>query len=305
MFTKPRLMANETSFKDEMNKYWGDWGLSSQVKPLKSVLMRRPGAEIDNFDWEKSRFRAAIDPDRFRKQHDDLANLYRSLGIDVYYVDEQRIDRPNAVFMRDLLFMTPEGAIICRPALDVRRGEEVAVAKTLSNLNIPILRTITGNATFEGADCFWANEKTVIIAQSSRTNKDAFNQLEFEFKRMGVENIITVHIPLSNAHLDGAMNFLSEDTIIVNPNQIGYQACKTLSDMGFKILEAPSHEETQKNLALNMVVIKPGVVIQADGNPITKKYLQDNGIEVISIEFDEILKGWGSVHCCTATLKRG
>ena len=47
-------------------------------------------------------------------------------------MEEQREDRPNAVYCRDLMFMTPEGAIISRPALPVRRGEEAAMAKALA-----------------------------------------------------------------------------------------------------------------------------------------------------------------------------
>ena len=33
--------------------------------------------------------------------------------------------------------------------------------------------------------------------------------------------------------------------------------------------------------------------------------LEKNGIKVIPIQFDEVLKGFGAMHCCTAFLKRG
>ncbi len=35
-----------------MAELWGQWGVSSEVDPLRAVLMRRPGKEIDDFDWQ-------------------------------------------------------------------------------------------------------------------------------------------------------------------------------------------------------------------------------------------------------------
>lgn len=101
-----------------MPSLWGDWGVASEVDDLKAVLMRRPGKEIENFDWEAARFKAPIDPQRFRAQHDALAQVYRDHGVTVHYIEEQREDRPNALFCRDLVLMTPEGAIVTRPAME-------------------------------------------------------------------------------------------------------------------------------------------------------------------------------------------
>ena len=36
-----------------------------------------------------------------------------------------------------------------------------------------------------------------------------------------------------------------------------------------------------------------------------KVLLEKAGIEVIPIDFSEVLKGYGAMHCCTAFLKRG
>ena len=85
--------------------------------PLKDCLMRRPGKEIESFDWQAVRFFSPIDPEKFRAQHDNLAQIYRDNGVRVHYVEEQREDRPNAIFCRDLCFMTPEGAIVTRPGM--------------------------------------------------------------------------------------------------------------------------------------------------------------------------------------------
>ena len=38
-----RWFPKETSFTEDLNEYWGDWGVCSEVDTLKAVLMRRPG----------------------------------------------------------------------------------------------------------------------------------------------------------------------------------------------------------------------------------------------------------------------
>lgn len=299
------LRRDETPFEEQMKEYWGDFGICSQVAPLKSVMLRKPGREIDDFQWEEARFRQGINPDKFREAHQRLVDLYVSQGVKVYFMEEQREDRPNAVYCRDLMFMTPEGAIISRPALPARRGEEAAMAKALADLHVPIVKTITGTGTFEGADCLWMDRKTAILARSSRTNQSGYEQVKQVLQAQGVETILTVPIPYTNAHLDGIMNFVDTDKAIINTRQVPYDVVEYLLEHGYHVIDAPSQEEARFSLGLNIVALRPGVVIQAQGNPKTRKALEENGVEVISLEFDEILKGWGSVHCCSATLARG
>ncbi len=299
------LRRDESPFEEQMKTYWGDWGITSQVEPLRSVMLRRPGKEIDDFEWEEARYREGINPDKFREAHQRLVDIYKANGVEVHFLEDQREDRPNAVYCRDLMFMTAEGAIISRPALPVRRGEEVAMAKALSDLHIPIVKTITGTGTFEGADCLWVNRKTVVLARSSRTNESGYNQVAQVLREQGVEKILTVPIPYTNAHLDGVMNFVDVDKAIINTRQVPYDVVEELMNMGFNIIDAPDQDEARFSLGLNIVALRPGVVIQAQGNPKTREALEKNGVEVIGIDFDEVLKGWGSVHCCSATLKRG
>ena len=97
-----RWFPKETSFAEDMGEYWGDWGVSSEVDTLRAVLMRRPGKEVESFDANANRFSdVPIDVELMRKQHDAVADLYRQHGVKVFYVEEQREDRPNAVFCRE------------------------------------------------------------------------------------------------------------------------------------------------------------------------------------------------------------
>ena len=41
-----------------------------------------------------------------------------------------------------------------------------------------------------------------------------------------------------------------------------------------------------------------------EGNPRTQELLEQNGVKVTTVDFSEIIKGYGAIHCCTAFLKR-
>src|SRR3546814_8550844 len=85
--------------------------------------------------------------------------------------------------------MTPEGAILARPASTVRAGEERWVARRLADLGVPILRTLTGTAVFEGADLMWLDPRTAMIGLGLRTNEEAASQIATTLEEIGVETI--------------------------------------------------------------------------------------------------------------------
>ncbi len=300
-----RWFPLETTFEEDMPKLWGDWGVCSEVDKLRAVLMRRPGKEIENFDWQAARFKAAIDPEKFRAQHDALAQIYRDHGVAVHYIEEQREDKPNALFCRDLVLMTPEGAIVTRPAMEARRGEERYAAKKLADLGVPIIRTICGDATFEGAMVMWVDRKTAILACGVRTNRSGYDMVEAELRRMGVTEILQMQVPYGHAHIDGNLNFASHDVAMIHASQVPYDVCDALKKKGVKLLECPSQTEAKESFAINFVAIEPGKIVMPAGNPRSQELLEKNGIEVIPVEFDEVMKGFGAIHCCTAFLKRG
>lgn len=300
-----RWFPKESTIEEDMKELWGDWGVCSEVDTLRAVLMRRPGAEIENFDWKAARFKAPVDAERFRLQHDKLAQIYRAHGVAVHYVEEQRADKPNAVFCRDLVLMTPEGAIVTRPAMEARRGEERYAAKALADLGVPIIRTVCGDATFEGAMVMWVDRHTAILASGVRTNRRGYDMVKAELERMGVTEILHMQVPYGHAHIDGNLNFASQDIAMIHASQVPYDVCEALKKKGVKLLECPSQTEAKEGFAINFVAIKPGQIVMPAGNPRSQEVLEKNGIKVIPVEFDEVMKGFGAIHCCTAFLKRG
>jgi len=288
-----------------MTSLWGgDWGCDSEVGSLKAVLLRRPGKEIEGIkDPKQCRWLEVLNPEKARDQHDELAALYRAQGIAVFYVDRMRGDRPNAFFMRDNVLLTPEGAIIGRQAMACRRGEERFVAEALGRLGVPILRTISGHGIFETACCLWVDAETVIFGSGNRANTEGIRQLKEILKQVGVTHFLQMQIPHGYAHIDSIVSFIDKKTAMIDPCRFPPDLGKALIKRGVTLLEAPSAEETA-NLSLNFVALSPGVILFSSGFPKTKTALNEHGIKVIEIDVSELRKGWGSLHCMTAVLKR-
>ena len=304
--SKERWFARETSFADEIGTFWGgDWGTASEVGRLKAVLLRRPGPEIENIgDPAQWRWLAPMDPVKARREQDGLAEIYRQHGVKVYYVEEMHPRRPNALYLRDTVFMTPEGAIIARHALEARRGEERYAAQALAKLGVPIVRTITGDGIFEGACALWVDRETVILGAGVRANESGTRQVREVLQWMGVKHFIPFQIPYGHAHVDGLMNIMDRDLAIIFPWQTPYDVWVALKERGFQILEAPSVDEVKKTFGLNFVVLEPRQIVMPAGNPRTRAVLEAAGVTVIEHAVDEIMKGWGSIHCMTVFLKR-
>jgi N-dimethylarginine dimethylaminohydrolase len=298
--------ADEGPFTDQIKTYWGDWGCASEVAPLRAVMLRRPGPEIEHVkDAAKWRWLDVMDPGRARAQFDRLADTYRAHGTQVVLVEEMRPDRPNALFMRDSVFMTPEGAIVARHAMPFRRGEERYAAATLAKNGVPIVRTISGSGVFEGACAMWVDRQTVILGTGVRCNAEGARQVSETLRGMGVTEILPFQIPYGHAHVDGLMNMLDHNLCMVFPWQVPHDVVMALRRRGYEVLEAPSVDEVKNSMGLNWVALEPRKVLFPRGNPRTREVLESKDVEVVELDVSELQKGWGALHCMSVFLKRG
>jgi N-dimethylarginine dimethylaminohydrolase len=291
--------------RDDMSLYWGDWGSSSEHGKLSAVLLRRPGPELDNIeDFDAVQMRSDLRPDIARSQHDAMADAYEANGVSVYYVENGRLDKPNSFFIRDLMLMTPEGAIITRPASTVRAGEERFVAEALARLGVPILMTVHGTGTFEGADVSWVNRDLCFLAEGLRTNTEGANQVERMLKEIGVKDVVRVQLPYGAMHLDGLLNIVDNDLAVVWPRRTPYVIVKTLREHGFRILDIVDEDEAQHKLPLNFVALEPGKVLMPTGATRMRSVYEEYGVQCIEVDISELIKAGGGIHCMTGFLKR-
>jgi N-dimethylarginine dimethylaminohydrolase len=293
------------SMREDMPSWWGDWGSSSECGRLHAVLLKRPGEELDNItDFDAVQMRSDLNPDVARAQHDAMADAYEAQGVRVYYVENGRMDKPNSFFLRDLMLMTPEGAIITRPASTVRAGEERFVAEALGRLGVPILMSVHGNGTFEGADVMWVNQDLCFLAEGLRTNTEGANQVERMLREIGVKDVVRVALPWGAMHLDGLLNFLDGDLAVAWPRRTPYPVVKTLKERGFRVIEVVDDREAHEQLPMNFVALAPGKVLMPSGGDRMREIYEQHGVECVEVDVSELIKAGGGIHCMSGFLKR-
>jgi N-dimethylarginine dimethylaminohydrolase len=279
--------------------------VANEWSALRTVLLHRPGAEVEDIvDPNRLQMLEPLDPELIRRQHDDLADAYRKAGIQVLYVEPHSVPPANLMFVADLFFPTPEGVVVGRPASTVRAGEERIVAQRLAELGIPILRTIGGNGTFEGADAMWADSETVLLGTGLRTNRAGAKQVEGILRQMNVGAIFG-ELPHAAMHLMGTLRIVEERQAIAWPTLTPAAHIKALEDRGVEVLYVPDPHEAVYGAALNFVTLAPGRILMPAGNPKTQTYYEAHGIACETVHVDELKKAAGSIGCLTGVLARG
>jgi N-dimethylarginine dimethylaminohydrolase len=300
----PGWQARLTTTQEELGVLWAACGQNSEWMPLKSVLLHRPGNELmHHTDPDKVQMLESIDLARLQTQHDTLAQAYRDAGVVVHYVAPAETPPPNLMFVADLMFMTPEGAILARPASSVRAGEERFIASRLAALGMPILRSIHGRATFEGADAMWLTSEGVFVADGLRTNPAGRMQIETVLAELGVRTI-PVGLPYGIMHLMGVLRIVDRDLAIAWPGRAPFAAVRTLRENGYRVEFLPDAQEAVQGFALNFVTLGPRRILMSAGNPITQRFYEKLGIECHSIQVDELIKAAGGIGCLTGVLER-
>jgi arginine deiminase len=300
----PGWSPRTTSLRQEIGTVWRECGVASEWSPLKAVLLHQPGPELAEIrEPDKSQMLDALDVDLARQQHDALARAFRDFGIAVYHIEPAVNPPRNLMFVADLLLMTPEGVILGRPASTVRAGEERLVARQLAELGIPILRTLRGKATFEGADAAWLDVQTVLLATGLRTNAEGAAQVAASLREMDV-NVIPVGLPFGTMHLMGQLRIADRDLAIAWPGRVPHAAVEALRARGYAVLFLPDEGEARHGMALNFVTLAPRQILMPAGNPVTQSFYEDAGITCRTVQIDELLKAAGGIGCLTGILHR-
>lgn len=290
--------------EEEIGDLWGKCGIDTQYKTLKAVLLHKPGSEMsDLVDPDAVQMLEVPDTELASAQHDSMADAFRAEGVKVYYVDPPCVPSPNQMFIADLMFMTPEGVILARPASTVRAGEERWVSRRLAEMCIPIVKSIRGRGVFEGADAAWINEDTAMVATGHRTNPEGASQVACLLEEMGV-HVIRVGLPYGSMHLMGTLRIVDEDLALCWPGRVPYDAVAELRDRGFSIYFIPDLNEAIQGMALKFVTLAPRKILMPGGNPVSESFYDDLGIECKTVTVNELIKAAGAVGCLSGILER-
>jgi N-dimethylarginine dimethylaminohydrolase len=282
-----------------------NFGVSSSVANLKRVAVRPPTRDAD---YQAAHWLGApelLDLDELQADHVAFVDLLRELGCEVDVLPEAP-GQADACFVYDPAFTTPTGVIQLQGAKEARVKEPSMLAGDINALGMPTVGILIGDATADGGDMFWLDDKTVAIGRTYRTNEAGEKQLRDIFAAEGIETL-AFHMPHAMGpeyclHLMSVISPIRDDLAVVYEREAPVTLLQELAKRGIKTISVP--DEEYMSLACNVLAIRPGVVVMPSGNPITAQLLRDAGIEVHIYKADVINRGEGGPTCLTRPLWR-
>ncbi len=201
--------------------------------------------------------------------------------------------------------MADGGAIPLRPGKPNRAAEPAALEAWTLAAGIPTLGRIEAPGTIEGGDTFWLRPDLCCIGRTLRTNAEGARQLaSLVGGDVRIFDVPYWHGPAELIHLLSVISPVADDLAVVYLPLLPVGLWRLLGELGIRLVEVPDEEFA--TLGCNVLAVRPGVVIVAEGNPRTAAALAAAGCEVHAYPATEIgLNGSGGPTCMTRPILRG
>jgi N-dimethylarginine dimethylaminohydrolase len=281
------------------------FGAQSMTAPLRDVLVKRPGPAFGAaFDAPEHGFLHPVDLDLARREHAAFVEVLASLGPRVHVL-ETEIASPDLVYTFDPLLVSDRGAIPLRPGKPNRRLEPAAIESWTAAHGIPTAGRIEAPGTIEGGDTFWLRPDLLCIGRTLRTNSEGVRQLAaLVGGDVRVFDVPYWRGPAELIHLLSVISPISDDLAVVFEPLLPVGLWELLNDLRIRTIPVPEAEFA--TLGCNVLAVRPGVVIAADGNPATAAAMAAAGCEVHTYPAFEIgINGSGGPTCMTRPILRG
>jgi N-dimethylarginine dimethylaminohydrolase len=280
------------------------FGAQSMTDPLRDVLVKRPGPAFGAaFDDPAHGFLHPVDLGVAQREHDQFVDRLVSLGVRVHTLDAETAS-PDLVYTFDPLLVASRGAIPLRPGKPGRASEPATLEAWTSSAGIPTLGTIEAPGTIEGGDTFWLRPDLLCIGRTLRTNDEGARQLAALVG--GDVRIFDVPYwkgPAELIHLLSVISPVADDLAVVYLPLLPVGLWELVGGLGIRLVEVSDEEFA--TLGCNVLAVRPGVVILAEGNPRIAKALSAAGCEVHTYPATEVgVNGSGGPTCMTRPILR-
>jgi dimethylargininase len=281
------------------------YGAQSMTAPLHEVLVKRPGPAFGRaFDDPAHGFLHAVDLDVARREHDAFVDVLAGLGPTVHVLDAET-DSPDLIYLFDPLLVADAGAIPLRSGKPNRQAEQVEVERWTTDRGIPTIGRISAPGTVDGGDTFWLRQDLLCIGHTLRTNAVGAGQLAgLVGGDVRIFDLPYAGGPAELLHLLSVVSPVADDLAVAYLPLLPVALWELLNELGVRLLEVPAEEFP--TLGCNVLAVRPGVVILAEGNPVTARALAAAGCEVHTYPATEIgINGSGGPTCLTRPILRG
>jgi N-dimethylarginine dimethylaminohydrolase len=274
------------------------------TSPLRDVLVKRPSWAFGRaFEMPSHGFLHPVDLALAQEEHDRFVEVLESLGPRVHLLDAE-VDSPDLVYTFDPLLVSNKGAIPLRPGKPNRLPEAGVLEAWTKEAGIPTAGRIEAPGTIEGGDTFWLRPDLLCIGRTLRTNGAGVAQLgKIVGGDVRVFDLPYWRGPAELVHLLSVISPVADDLAVVFMPLLPAGLYELLADLGVRMIEVPESEFG--TLGCNVLAVRPGVVIVAEGNPSTAAALADAGCEIHPYPATEIgINGSGGPTCMTRPILR-
>ena len=282
------------------------------VDPLRRLIMKSPlCAWKDKYNvkknWKDLYYSAEPNFDKAVLQYNNLISIIKSFGIDILMLPNNDNTSLDSIYTHDAGIATSSGIIICNMGKKSRKNEPKALKGFLSDNNISVIGEIKYPGIIEGGDIIWITNRTIAVGEGYRTNKEGIRQLK-EILGDEIDDLIRVPLPHwlgpeSCLHLMSNVSPIDHNLYLIYPKLLPVKFIKYLKSLNIKLINVPDKE--YESMACNVLSLAPKKCIMMSGNPITKKLLESNNVEVFTYDGSEIsLKGAGGPTCLTRPIYR-
>jgi dimethylargininase len=280
------------------------FGAQSMTSPLREALVKRPATAFGRaYDDARHGFLHPVDLVAAQREHDTLVELLSALGVTVHELDAET-DSPDLVYTFDPALVTDRGAISLRSGKLSRQGEEHVLERWMTERGIPVAGRIEQPGTVDGGDTFWLRPDLFCIGRSLRTNAAGATQLAGMVGRdVRVFDVPYGEGPEVCLHLLSVISPVAEDLVVVYLPLLPAGLFELLGDLDISVVSVPDEEFT--TLGCNVLAVRPGVVVVAEGNPKTAAALAERGCDVYEFPAWEVgINGGGGPTCLTRPILR-
>jgi len=257
--------------------------------------------------WKELQFLTKPNFEESLKEYHAFQLFFTNKNIETCFFPADQKTWIDSIYCRDASIATDFGMIICNMGKNGRIQEPKAQLETYLQNNVKILGEITFPGTLEGGDVAWLDQKTLAVGHTYRTNDQGIRQLKALLDPKGIE-VIVVELPHYKGkedvfHLMSILSPVDKNLAVVYSPLMPIKFRNQLLERGFQLIEVP--DEEFESMGCNVLAVAPRDCLMVDGNPITKKLLEQAGCQVVAYKGNEIsVKGGGGPTCLTRPLKR-
>jgi N-dimethylarginine dimethylaminohydrolase len=257
--------------------------------------------------WEELQFLSKPNFEQSLKEYNAFHLFFINKNIETYFFPADQKTWIDSIYCRDASIATDFGIIICNMGKKGRIQEPKAQLETYLQNTVKILGEITFPGTLEGGDVAWLDQNTLAVGHTYRTNEEGIRQLIALLHPKGIE-VIVVELPHYKGeedvfHLMSILSPVDKNLAVVYSPLMPIKFRNQLLERGFQLIEVP--DEEFESMGCNVLAVAPRDCLMVDGNPITKKLLEQAGCQVVAYKGNEIsVKGGGGPTCLTRPMKR-